>query len=126
MLNAIASPTFPASSGSGASPAGLEAQLARCQKELSAQVNCSSAKTPEGKVAIETLSNKISVLKDRIEEAVNSQSGGNAAAPAARPAAGAGRNYAPAAGAAEQSSRAALAEPGSADAGVGSRINVFA
>ena len=48
--------------------AGLEAQLVRYQKELADCVNCDSAKTPEGKAQIETISNKISEVRARIDE----------------------------------------------------------
>lgn len=51
----------------GGAVAGLEAQLARYQKELSNCVNCASAKTPEGKEEIQRLSNEVDKLKARIE-----------------------------------------------------------
>lgn len=47
---------------------GLETQITRYQKQLSECVNCASAKTPEGKAAIETISNKIGSAQARIEE----------------------------------------------------------
>jgi hypothetical protein len=74
MTLAIGSPTLSSAAGSGTSTAGLEAQLARCQKDLSEHVNCNSAKTPEGKAAIEALSNRINSVKTRIEEISNTQS----------------------------------------------------
>ncbi len=50
-----------------AASAGLEAQLARLQKELSECVNCDSAKTSDGKVKIQTVFDKISGIKAQLE-----------------------------------------------------------
>jgi hypothetical protein len=69
MVSAIGSP--PASSAApttGASTAGIEAQIVRYKKELSDCVNCASAKTPEGKAAIQAISTKISTAQARIEK----------------------------------------------------------
>ncbi|MBZ0091413.1 MAG: hypothetical protein K8F27_04220, partial [Sulfuricellaceae bacterium] len=63
MVQAIGSSAASGAVGSGASSAGLDAQLARYQKELSDCVNCSSAKTPEGKRAIQAAADKVSVVK---------------------------------------------------------------
>jgi len=49
--------------------AGLEAQLARFQKILAECVNCDSAKTAAGKAQIQAISEKISVLRERMEQA---------------------------------------------------------
>ena len=53
---------------SGTSEAGLDAQIARDKKELSACENCESAKTIAGKAKIEALSNKISKAEARLAE----------------------------------------------------------
>lgn len=68
MISAVNSSSSPA--GTGPSVASLQAQLDRCQKQLSDNVNCASANTREGKETIQTLSNKISEIKARIQEAV--------------------------------------------------------
>ena len=47
---------------------GLDAQLARYEKQLAECVNCASARTPEGKQAIEDLYGKIHDTKAKIEE----------------------------------------------------------
>lgn len=67
MVNSIGSSTFSSPASSGSLTAGLTAQLGRYQKELSECVNCSSAKTSEGKVKIADLVGKISDLKTRID-----------------------------------------------------------
>lgn len=69
MVSAIGSSSLPNPASTDLSSAGLTAQLGRYQKELSECVNCSSAKTSEGKIKITELSGKISELKTRIEEA---------------------------------------------------------
>ena len=51
------------------SSAALQAQLDRCEKQLSDQVNCSSANTTAGKAKIRELSDRISVLKQHMEQA---------------------------------------------------------
>jgi hypothetical protein len=53
------------------STAGLEAQLSRCRQQLSETVNCSSYHTLEGKNKAQNLSNRISELEGRIEQARN-------------------------------------------------------
>lgn len=50
---------------------GLDAQLARYEKQLSECINCASAKTPEGKQAIDDLYGKIHDLKAKMEETRN-------------------------------------------------------
>ncbi len=67
MLGAIGSSSFSGTTGTGASTAVLEAQLAQYQRQLSDCIHCSSAKTPEGKAAIQILSDKISAVKKHIE-----------------------------------------------------------
>lgn len=68
MVAAIGSPqTADITYAAGTSTAGIEAQLARYQKELSDCINCASAKTPEGKAAIEAATNKIRLAEARIE-----------------------------------------------------------
>lgn len=69
MLSAIGSPAFSGPAGTGSSFASLQAQLERCQKQLSDNVNCSSANTRAGKETIQALSNKIGEIKARMQEA---------------------------------------------------------
>lgn len=73
MVQAIASDTSgnaaaTSAASKGSADAALQAQLDRYQKELSDCVNCSSAKTPEGKTQIDEISSKISDLKSRIDK----------------------------------------------------------
>lgn len=70
MVAAIGSSLLPGTYGTanGGSMAGLGAQLARYQRELSNCVNCDSANTIEGKESIQAISSKISSVKARIEE----------------------------------------------------------
>ena len=65
---ALASAATPAVQGS-AGAGGLNAQLARYEKQLAECINCASASTPEGKQAIEDLYGKIHDTKAKIEEA---------------------------------------------------------
>ena len=67
MVQAIGSATVSGGLGAGAATASLEAQLVRYQKQLSDCVNCDSAKTAEGKAAIDALSSKISEVRTRID-----------------------------------------------------------
>ena len=48
---------------------GLDAQLGRLQKELAECVNCASAKTTDGQAKIQAVSDKISAIKSRINDA---------------------------------------------------------
>ncbi len=48
-------------------PADGQATLARLQHQLSDNVNCASAKTPEGKATISAIEDKIKVIKDQID-----------------------------------------------------------
>lgn len=64
---ALTSVPSPAAQGSGIG--GLDAQLARYEKQLAECVNCASARTPEGKQAIDDLYGKIHDIKSKIEEA---------------------------------------------------------
>ncbi len=50
------------------SGAVLQAQLDRCARQLSDWVNCSSGKTPEGKQIIAALQEKISSIKQQIQQ----------------------------------------------------------
>ena len=68
MVAAIGSATVSATTGGSLGTAGLEAQIAHYEKQLSDCVNCASAKTPEGKKAIAEISNKISATRARIDE----------------------------------------------------------
>ncbi len=77
----------PASSSSGGSGVALQAQLDRCTKQLGDWVDCSSGKTPEGKQIIAALQEKISSIKQQIQQ--GNQSGAQAsqgAAPVTPPA----------------------------------------
>jgi hypothetical protein len=69
MVSAIGSSYTPVvHSSSVASTAGLEAQIARDEKELSACVNCASAETKQGQADIQALSNKINTAKARLAQ----------------------------------------------------------
>lgn len=47
---------------------GLDAQLERCSRQLADWVGCESAKTPEGKEIIQTLTNQLREIKGKIAE----------------------------------------------------------
>lgn len=74
MLNAIGSSSYSDTPSAGASSAALEAQLAQCERQLADNVNCSSAKTAEGKNKIQTLTNRIGAIKARLEKTVTAKS----------------------------------------------------
>jgi hypothetical protein len=52
----------------------LQAQLQQFQQQLSDTVNCSSAKTPEGKAQIQAISTKISQVKAHIDQSKQASS----------------------------------------------------
>lgn len=68
MVAAIGSFTPPSPGAAGSPVSALEAQIVRYQKQLSDCVNCDSAKTIEGKAAIQQISDKIQAARARIEE----------------------------------------------------------
>ena len=68
MVAALASTGTSTVQAAGAT-GGLDAQLARYQKQLSECVNCTSAKTPEGKHEIDDLYGKIHSIKAKLEDA---------------------------------------------------------
>lgn len=70
MITPTGSSLFPGTSGA---TFGLDAQLDRYRKQLADCVNCSSAKTPEGKAKIEELSNRIGEIKSRIEKVADAK-----------------------------------------------------
>ena len=76
MVSAIGSAPAAASADPtpGVSTAGIEAQIAHYKKQLSDCVNCESAKTLEGKAAIQAISNKISAAEARIEQITTAKS----------------------------------------------------
>lgn len=91
-MNAIGSTTPAFSQGASSQGTGsrvaLRADLTRYEKQLSDCVNCSSAKTPEGKRNIQDLGTRISALKAQLNVAPQA-SGGSAvekasSAPASR------------------------------------------
>ena len=53
--------------GGNVSPADGQATLARLQHQLSDNVNCASAKTPEGKATISAIEDKIKALKETMD-----------------------------------------------------------
>jgi hypothetical protein len=57
-----------------AASAGLQAQIASMQKELSDCVNCASATTLKGAAHIAELANRISVARERLSEAAQAPS----------------------------------------------------
>lgn len=66
------SATTPAVTSGGPSAASLQAQLQRYQQQLSDCVNCASAKTPEGKKAIQELAAKVSQVTQKLGALQNS------------------------------------------------------
>lgn len=74
MVQAVgASATVNQSTDPAAAAAGLEARLVRYQKQLSECVNCDSSKTASGKAEIESISGKISEVRDRIARIAESR-----------------------------------------------------
>ena len=61
-------------SNTGLSRTGLEAQLARYEKERSACVNCESADTLDGKLDIQQLDAKIRTIQVRLQSVPESRS----------------------------------------------------
>jgi hypothetical protein len=68
MIQSINSSTVNSTNNEANKSNGLEYQLTRYQKQLSECVNCESAKTSKGKSDIEEINEKISGIKNRIEE----------------------------------------------------------
>lgn len=69
MVSAIGSlPTFSPAATTVASTAGIEAQIARDEKELSNCINCASAETKQGQADIQALTNKINLARARLEQ----------------------------------------------------------
>lgn len=82
MLQAIGSATtIPASLGSGG--VGQRSELARLEKELSACINCATAKTREGQAKIDAVSQRISQVREKIGVAEQSQAARTQASPPA-------------------------------------------
>ena len=69
MVSTIASPTVAPPTGGKVTIASLDAQMQRYQRQLSDCVYCQSAKTPEGKAAIDKVNEKISMVKTQMEAA---------------------------------------------------------
>lgn len=104
---------------------GLEAQITRYQKQLSECVNCESAKTPEGKVAIETISNKIDSAKARIDE-LNAAKLVNQPSLTNKPSGAIENNDSVAFKPANSTDQSTARAPALTNTTVGSRINVLA
>ena len=68
MSVAIGSSSLSGAAGSHPSRAVLDAEIARCKKQLSDSVNCASAKTLEGKAHIQELSNKVSAAQQQVKQ----------------------------------------------------------
>jgi hypothetical protein len=69
MVSTIASPKGTPPTGGTVTSAGLDAQMQRYQRQLSDYVYAPTAKTPEGKAAIDKVNEKISLVKLQIEAA---------------------------------------------------------
>lgn len=67
----------PATQRGAVSAASLQGQLQRFQQQLSDCVNCSSAKTPEGKADIEAIASKIGQIERRIDQLGKGRPGPN-------------------------------------------------
>ena len=113
MIVAIGSSASMNVSGGQPSRAALRAEIARYQHQLSDCVNCVTAKTLEGKVHIQELSDKISVDQQRVKQSEAQQSSASETA--------AGRSEAP---------TVTYSSSGSADQSVsaaqGTLVNAFA
>jgi hypothetical protein len=68
MSASVAAAGYTNYSGSSLSAAGLQAQIAIYQRQLSDCVNCSSADTIAGKSDIQQISSKISAAKSQIQQ----------------------------------------------------------
>ncbi len=68
MLAPISSSTSLALSSPVKPKPGLDPELAKLQKELSACVNCDSAKTAKGKANIQAITGKINTIKAQSEQ----------------------------------------------------------
>jgi hypothetical protein len=66
MGNSISAVAGTAASAPASSGSGLDAELAKCEGQLSDWVHCPSAKTPEGKEKIAEISARLDTLKARI------------------------------------------------------------
>jgi hypothetical protein len=110
MIQATGSSAISGTTGTSTPTAGLDAQLARYGKELSECVNCESAKTPEGKEAIQAASDKISAVKTRLEEIAVAKTSSRPAPSEAK----------------SEIGIAPVSVPGSANATVGGLLDVFA
>lgn len=115
MVSAIgSSATSSAFSSTVASPAALEARIARDKKELSSCVNCESAKTKQGQANIQALASKISLAEAHLEE-IRTSNGNDSAAKSNSVASIAESK------ATDESARA----PNSADSNTGRFVDVF-
>jgi len=83
-LGATSANLVSASSGGGSAVA-LQAQLDRCNKQLSDWVNCASGKTPEGKQVVAALQEKISSIKQQIQQQSDGANRRDASAPVSPP-----------------------------------------
>jgi len=110
--------------GAAKSPVGLEAERARVQKELSACVNCATAKTAKGQANIQALSSRLATITTQLEGATRARA---VRPPEPTPADPVAPPRAPEAASAPRS--ASVASPAEAVAAVpapGRRIDVFA
>ncbi|MFH1494900.1 MAG: hypothetical protein ABIG70_08905 [Pseudomonadota bacterium] len=125
MLNAIGSPEFSSAPGIQ-SASGLEARLARYQRELSNCVKCNTANTREGRESIQALSDKISALKTRIEESANTNPGSHSATPDTKASADVSNSNEAATSIPGDTTRVvATSASGSENTSVGSRLDIF-
>lgn len=127
MPSAIGSPTYTRPPGLEKPTTGLEAQLARYQKELSNCVNCDTANTREGRETIQALSNKISQIKTRIEASTATKSSIRPTAPNATTSAEAAPSKkSPASEVQGSTVSATVISPSSETATAGRHVDVFA
>ena len=73
MVQSIGAVSPAAYAGGAPAFASLQAQLQRYEQQLSECVNCASAKTPEGKADIDTISARIGQVKARMAQADDAQ-----------------------------------------------------
>jgi len=114
-ISALGSPVYTGQSGAG-STAGLDAQLARYQVQLSDWVNLSSCNIPEGKANIQELSDKVHETKQIDRPNVQVAGLGND---------GNQNKTTPTINVAGSGSRSSI-DPASASGAVGTQLNVYA
>ncbi len=123
MVSPIGPIPIPTTGAGPGNSVGIAAQIAQYRKQLSAQVNCASCSTLEGKAVIADLTNRIGTLQQRLTEPASiADSPANVSATTT-----ATVNEVQGKAATASAARTPDANPGLAAEGkVGTRVNVFA